>query len=108
MSFDMSEIHLKHIGLNDVELRMLTQACGQIAVQLNHGQAAKPLHQGLGQCSKTRANFNHKLPRTRVDSQDYGVNNAVVCQKMLPKALARDVFHITPPFFYWGGSRNST
>jgi hypothetical protein len=49
--------------------------------------------QGLSERSQAGANFNHGLSGLRVDGIDDGIDDATVRQKMLPKPLARDVFH---------------
>ncbi len=94
------KIHFEDIGLDHVQLGMFTQLTRQIAVQLNHGQVAQALDQGLGQGGQTRTDFHHDLLRLGRYCSNNFINHTSIGQEMLPKPFASAVLH--------GASRNST
>ena len=104
----LGKVHFKHIRLDHFELSMAAQPCCQIAVKFDHRQLPKTLDQRLRQSSQTRANFHHRLAGHGGDSTHDGVDDGVVTQKMLTKALARNVLHPGSAPGYCGGSRSST
>lgn len=86
---------------------MRAQAHGQIAVKLNHGELAEPLNERLRQRGQTGADFNHRLAGFGRNGVHDGVNDASVCQKMLAKAFAWNVFDVFHRLDQVGGSRIS-
>jgi hypothetical protein len=50
---------------------------------------AQTFHQGLGQGSKARTDFNHALTRNRINGSDNGINDGVIGQKMLTESFSR-------------------
>ena len=60
------------------QLRVFTQANGQVAIELDHRQMAQALDQGLCQSGQAGSNFNHGLSRLRCDGIDNGFNDAAV------------------------------
>jgi hypothetical protein len=66
-----------------------SRANSQIAINLNHGEMAQTFHQGLGQGSKARTDFNHALTRNRINGSDNGINDGVIGQKMLTESFSR-------------------
>ena len=95
------KIDLQHIRFDHRQLRVLAQAHGQIAVQLDHRQMAQTLDQRLRECGQAGANLDHGLTGHRGNGVHDGIDDAAVCQKVLTKAFAGDVLH-------WTGSRIST
>ena len=77
---------------------MGAQAARQVAVQLDDGERAQALYQGLRECRQTRADFDHVLARHRGNGVNNGVNDAAIRQKVLAKTLAGNVLHqsVTP------------
>ena len=70
---------------------MLAQAGRQIAIQLDHGHAAGALHQRLRQRRQTGADLDQALIGLRIDGTHDAVDDALVLQEVLAKALARHV-----------------
>ena len=80
---------------------MQAQAQRQVAVQLNDGQTAQALDQRLRERGQAGADFHHRIAWLRRNRLHDGVNDGAIGQKMLAKALARQVLHC-------GASRYST
>ena len=85
------EIDFEDIAFHHIQALAATQAGGQVAVQLNHGQLPQALKQGLGQGHQAGANFHHGLARLRCNGAHDVVNDGPIDQKILAKALAGDV-----------------
>jgi hypothetical protein len=75
----------------------LRSRCGQVAVQLDDGQPAQPLHQRLRQRGQAGADLHHGLARLRGDLAHDRVDDAAVRQEVLPEAFAGNVFHTLQP-----------
>ncbi|MNR05500.1 hypothetical protein D3C85_1215340 [compost metagenome] len=99
------EIDLEHIGFDDIELLVQTQAKRQVAVQLDHRDAAQALDQGLRQSHQAGTDFHHGIAGFGVDRVDNCIDDAAIGQKVLTEAFTGNVFQTKP---YCGGSRYST
>ncbi len=97
----LRKVHFQHIGLDDIELPVLAQPRGQVAVQLDHREPAQAFDQRLGQRRQPRADLHHGLPGLGRDGAHNRIDDALVAQEVLAEALARDVLHC-------GASRYST
>ena len=81
---------------------MRAQTGGQIAVQLDHGEAAKPLDQRLRQRRQARADLDHGITGARIDLAHDGVDDGTVAEKVLPETFAGPVlFHEVGPPGQW-------
>jgi hypothetical protein len=76
---------------------MIAQASSQITVNLDHAQALQRLRQRSGQGREARTNFHHIIDRPRANRTDDLVDDGLIFQKVLSKALARLMLGHTYP-----------
>ena len=88
-----SKVHRQCIGLDHADTLTLTPASGQVAVQLDHRQAAAALQHRLGQGTQAGTDLHQRFTRLGGDGAHDGVNHAAVGQEVLAEALARGVRH---------------
>jgi hypothetical protein len=83
-----------------------TQFAGQITVKLDHRQGAAQLAQWHRQGTQAGANLHHGFAGARVDGPSDAVDDGVVGQEVLAKALAGDVADISPRVELWPNCRS--
>lgn len=69
----------------------------QVTIQLNCMQIINLFEQRPGQGSQAGTNFHDMLARLRIEAPDNAVDNTLVMQEILTKALACNVFHLYVP-----------
>jgi hypothetical protein len=86
------EVDLQHVGLDDLELRMLAQARRRGRDRARSRSACPALDQRLRQRGQPGPDLHHRLARARIDLAHDGVDDAASARKCWPKRLRATCF----------------
>ncbi len=74
-------------------IKLLVQACHQIAIKFDHMQLPHTFQQEARHCSKAGSDLDHGIVCFRFNDANDVVQDTLISQKILTKAFSWNMFH---------------